>query len=351
MLPPRLRLYLLWTLVATAWWTAFTWVSALRTQQTLRVSGDFASTWDLLYGELVVALPWVPITVFALWLADRFPLGGPRWWAIPVQLGGLVVAIAARAAALAALKPKMGWWLDFATTREMLAYHLQTDVFTYVLILAAAHAVYYARAHRLRERQLARAELAALRAQLQPHFLFNALNTIAALVPEDPDKADRMIIGLAGMLRRSLESDGRLEVPLRTELEVLASYLDIEQARFEDRLKVAWQVEPEARSALVPPLVLQPLVENAIRHGLSPRAAAGTLWLTAGRQGDWLKLSVADDGLGLTHGALRDGIGLANTRARLRQLYGDRHEFTIAPRDGGGVDATISVPYRTGDRR
>jgi two-component system LytT family sensor kinase len=348
MLPQRLRLYLLWTLVATAWWTAYAWVSAVRTQQTLRVSGDLATAWDLLPGELVVALPWVPVTVFALWLADRFPIGGPRWWAIPVQAGGLVVAIAARAAALAALKPKIGWWLDFPTTRELLTYHLQIDAFTYGLIVAAAHAVYYARAHRLRERQLARAELAALRAQLQPHFLFNALNTIAALVPEDPDKADRMIIGLASMLRRSLESDGRLEVPLHTELDVLSSYLDIEQARFEDRLKVAWRVQPEARNALVPPLVLQPLVENAIRHGLSPRAAAGTLWLTADRHGDWLRLGVADDGLGLTDGAPRDGIGLANTRARLKQVYGDRHEFTIAPRDGGGVTATIAVPYRTG---
>jgi two-component system, LytTR family, sensor kinase len=343
--------YLLWTGLAVGWWSAYAWVNAVRAAEVLRGNGAVAEPVCLLPGELALALPWVPLTLLALWLAHRFPIGtGPR--AVLPHLGGLIVALAGRVVAVIALNPVMGWYLGTPTFDDLLVRNIQLDAFTYGLIVAAAHAVYYARAHRLRERQLARAELNALRAQLQPHFLFNTLNTIAALVQEDPEKADRMISGLGGLLRRSLDSDGRLEVPLYEEIATASSYLDIEQTRFEDRLRVYWRIEPDATDALVPPLVLQPLVENAIRHGLWPRASAGELCVTAGRRAGWLRIAIEDDGVGLPSGGPPPtGLGLANTRVRLEQLYGARHEFTVVARDGGGVAVTMTVPYRTGEER
>ncbi|MCW6005859.1 histidine kinase [Micromonospora sp. CPCC 205371] len=340
--------YLLWTGLAIGWWSAYAWVNAVRAAEVLRGNGAAAEPVCLLPGELAMAMQWVPFTLLALWLAHRFPIGaGTR--AILVQLAGMIVALGGRVVAVIGLNPVMGWYVGTPTFDDLLARNIQLDAFTYGLIVAAAHAVYYARAHRLRERQLARAELNALRAQLQPHFLFNTLNTIAALVPEDPEKADRMISGLGQLLRRSLDSDGRLEVPLREEIATTSSYLDIEQARFEDRLRVSWRIEPGAGDALVPPLVLQPLVENAIHHGLWPRARAGELRVTAGRRAGWLRIAIEDDGVGLPpEGPPPNGLGLANTRVRLEQLYGARHQFTVAPRDSGGVAVTVKVPYRTG---
>lgn len=209
--------------------------------------------------------------------------------------------------------------------------------------------------HETRERaraldQLAEAQLHSLRLQLQPHFLFNTLNTITALITPEPRAAERMVAGLSELLRASLRLADEQEVPLARELDHLRLYVDIQQTRFGDRLAVAMDVDPDVRSALVPSLLLQPLVENAIRHGITPRASGGRISVRASRDADELQLEVRDDGVGATthDGRLaREGVGLTNTRERLRRLHGSRHRFAYESRLGSGFAVRIAVPFRT----
>jgi two-component sensor histidine kinase len=198
------------------------------------------------------------------------------------------------------------------------------------------------------EARLARAQLQSLRLQLHPHFLFNTLNTVTALIGTDRHAAERVISGLSELLRMSLSSASEQEVSLARELELLAHYIEIQQIRFQDRLTVSFRIDPDARYALVPNLVLQPLVENAIRHGIAPRAAPGTVVVSALRRDGRLALSVVDDGVGeKPRSQHRDGVGLGNTRARLLSLYGDDHRFESGGEPGGGFAVRIEIPYRT----
>jgi two-component sensor histidine kinase len=198
------------------------------------------------------------------------------------------------------------------------------------------------------EARLARAQLQSLRLQLHPHFLFNTLNTINALIGTDRHAAERVISGLSELLRMSLSSASEQEVTLAKELELLAHYIEIQQIRFQDRLTVNFRIDPEARYALVPNLMLQPLVENAIRHGIAPRAGPGHVVVTAARRGDRLELSVVDDGVGEKASRdHRDGVGLGNTRARLLSLYGSDHRFEAGGASAGGFAVHIEIPYRT----
>ena len=199
--------------------------------------------------------------------------------------------------------------------------------------------------------RLDQARLQALRLQLQPHFLFNTLNTITALVHRDPPSAERMVTGLSELLRFSLGTASEPEVRLDRELEVLRHYLDIQLVRFPDRLSVRFDIEPAARDAMVPSLLLQPLVENAIKHGITPRVAAGHLQISVRRQNDTLLLAVRDDGVGTRSTTpMSEGVGLGNARARLASLYGDQHRFEAGPRPGGGFDVTIEIPFHTEPR-
>jgi two-component sensor histidine kinase len=198
------------------------------------------------------------------------------------------------------------------------------------------------------EARLARAQLQSLRLQLHPHFLFNTLNTINALISTDRHAAERVISGLSELLRMSLSSASEQEVSLAKELELLAHYIEIQQIRFQDRLTVTFRIDPDARYALVPNLMLQPLVENAIRHGIAPRAAPGHVVVSAARRGIRLELSVVDDGVGENpRGDHRDGVGLGNTRARLLSLYGSDHRFEARGASSGGFAVHIEIPYRT----
>jgi len=198
------------------------------------------------------------------------------------------------------------------------------------------------------EARLARAQLQSLRLQLHPHFLFNTLNTINALIGTDRHAAERVISGLSELLRMSLSSASEQEVTLAKELELLAHYIEIQQIRFQDRLTVNFRIDPDARYALVPNLMLQPLLENAIRHGIAPRAAPGHVIVTAARHGNRLELSVVDDGVGERASRdHRDGVGLGNTRARLLSLYGSEHRFEAGGASAGGFRVHIEIPYRT----
>jgi LytS/YehU family sensor histidine kinase len=227
-------------------------------------------------------------------------------------------------------------------------------------VVFVGHLVHYSRESRTKdlkasqlEGQLAQAQLQVLRMQLHPHFLFNTLHTISALMHKDLKAADRMLALLGDLLRDSLEKVGAQVVPLKQELEFLDRYLEIEKTRFRDRLSVQMAVEPETLDAEVPNLILQPLVENAIRHGIARRAEGGRLEIHAQSQDHMLVLRVRDDGPGLpsdTEMAARGGVGLANSQARLEQLYGAAHRFELRNRTDGGLEVTLALPLRPHER-
>jgi two-component system LytT family sensor kinase len=224
----------------------------------------------------------------------------------------------------------------------------------YWAILGVGYALEYHGRFRDRERdaaqlaaQLVQAQLQVLKMQLHPHFLFNTLNTISALVHQDVDVADRMIARLGELLRTTLQNAGTNEVSLRQELEFIEPYLEIEQARLGDRLAISMDVDPDTMDAYVPNLLLQPLVENAIRHGIAPTTAQARIEIRARRANGELRLAVSDNGIGMRDvpESSRQGVGLANTRARLCQLYGHRQHLKLAETPGGGVTVDLVLPF------
>lgn len=234
------------------------------------------------------------------------------------------------------------------------------NLWVYWVIVAVRHAFDYN--HRLHERELrnseletrlARAKLQALQMQLNPHFLFNTLHTVSALMHQDVERADKMIAKLSDLLRQALDKSETHLVPLREEIGFLNNYLEIEQTRFGERLQVRIDIPETLMEAMVPNLVLQPLVENAIRHGIEPHARQGLVTLTAATREDGrLELAVTDNGGGLSNRkSSRQGIGVANTRARLAQLYGANQEFALDNAPGGGVSAKIILPLDPGGKK
>jgi signal transduction histidine kinase len=309
---------------------------------------------DAIRVSLVGALLWVPITFFALWASARWTLErGPRLWPrLAVHVGAAGGIVLARALVFVAFNDWVGWYDRLPSFGRLLLTSLRGNLLLYVLIVGATHAVIYAARARERERQaerlaaqLTEAKLAALRSQLQPHFLFNALGAIAELMHRDVDAADRMIVRLSRLLRRSLDDGEAREVPLDHELTSLEPYLELEKMRLGERLSVTLDIEPAARLSRVPALLLQPLVENAIRHGIAPRAAPGTVAIRAHVEDDALVLEVADDGAGLVAGAA-GGIGLTNTRARLAELYGAASALELSGAPGKGTVVRLSIPQR-----
>jgi len=228
----------------------------------------------------------------------------------------------------------------------------------YWAIIGLQHAVDYYRQVRAREVRSARLEtrlmasqLQALQQQLHPHFLFNTLHAISTLVHQDPDKADLMIERLSDLLRITLRKVGVQEVELAEELEYLRAYLDIEQIHFGPRLRIEYRIDAAALDVLVPTLILQPLVENAIRHGLEPMVRPGTLTIEAQADGDTLWLRVRDDGVGVPKNwQRREGVGLGNSRARLDRLYGEAAALTVRENPGGGVLVDAYIPLRRAAR-
>ncbi|MFO1461865.1 MAG: histidine kinase [Verrucomicrobiota bacterium] len=244
------------------------------------------------------------------------------------------------------------------------------DLLAYGAVTGLVHSVYFHRRLRERERRellleshLARARLDTLQAQLQPHFLFNSLNAITALLRRDPRLAETTLVSLSELLRMALSQTGRQEGSLREELEFVGRYLEIQQTRFGDRLRVEQEIEPAALDCRVPTLVLQPLVENAIRHGIEPAGRPGIVRLSASRRGATLVLTVEDDGVGFggsggavplnpppqisssTSGAGGTGIGLANLHDRLRALYGSLQKLELLPRASGGATVRVEGPW------
>ena len=236
-----------------------------------------------------------------------------------------------------------------------LALRTALDILVYWSLVGVCQAIRNFRSSQERERRAAEleamltsAKLQALRMQINPHFLFNTLNSISALVYVNPRAADEMLGDLSELLRRSLDSMEEQEIPLAQELEFIGAYLSIEQKRFGERLRVEQKVPEELMNALVPALILQPLVENAIRHGIEPRRGPGLILIEAKKEGKHLRLIVRDDGRGLPDADLtssgRRGIGLANTQARLQELYGKDQSFSFGRAEPQGCQVDIHLP-------
>jgi LytS/YehU family sensor histidine kinase len=229
------------------------------------------------------------------------------------------------------------------------------SITSYSLIVLLYYLLDYYRKYREREvraaeleSELAKAELRALQVQLQPHFLFNTLHAIGVLMHTEPETAHRMLAQLSDLLRGSLDELARPEIPLRQELSFVEKYLEIQRIRFRDRLDVRYRISPEARNALVPNLILQPLVENAIEHGIAPFGEAGVIEIRADRKDASLEVTVHNNGRPMTvpGSGFGNGIGLTNTRRRLERLYGPEHRLELRNTAGGGVEAIFVVPYR-----
>lgn len=359
---------------------------------------------------MAISLPfwvtWAPLLPTVVWLAFRFPLEQGKWsTSVPAHLLGCVAVVAVglvsarqfgagpavrpglenqRRAPDAGRRPpgppedpgdperpgtpplaRSGPPPWARAGGRQAAFRITSDLLLYWLIVSAATAVMYLQRARQRERQalalqarLSEARLLSLRMQLQPHFLFNTLNAISTLVYTAPRAADEMISNLSGLLRSSLDTAEEQEVPLRRELDFLKLYLDIEQVRFGDRLRVEQDIPPDTMTAFVPTLILQPIVENAIKHGIEPQTRAGHIRISARRRGDWLRLTVADNGAGLAVPASSadptsasrsssSGIGLRNTQARLSELYGPQHRFTLSNEPAGGCVVEVEWLWHT----
>ena len=330
-----------------AGWTSLAVFYAVSTSLTYRSTGRPAN-WSLTFRRsLSEWWLWALLTPLVMWLAGRFPLSGARRWrnlALHVVFG-LIVAVAKT------LTDRATFFLMTGFRTYILLSTVALHFTLYLAIVAAAHGIEYYRRSREREHleaRLTETRLQLLSMQLQPHFLFNTLNTIAELVHDDPEAADRMIAGLSDLLRRTLDLGDTQEIALEEELDVLALYLDIQRVRFGDRLQVAIDVPASLRDARVPALLLQPLVENSIRHSVAARAGAGSIAVTATAGDGTLVIEVVDDGEtnGTEPAPARKGIGLSNVRARLDTLYGEAAALAMIRTPAGGTRVSVRMPHR-----
>lgn len=335
----------------------------------VRSEGMGHAFWRIFSWGILIWVAWAPLTPVMIWLARRYSLVEGRLKRnIIFHIPAFVLLSALHSAAATAInltiKPfdnmgdsPMTFWPRFLSRFQG---SLGADLLVYGAVVGVCYAIDYYRKFREREyiatqleAQLAQAQLDSLRMQLHPHFLFNTLNGIVGLVRDNKNEAAvNMLVGLSDLLRHALQHSDRQEVELREELSFIKIYLNIQQMRFSDRMQIDFDVEPATTRLMVPNLILQPLVENALRHGIGQRTDAGSIQIKALRQGETLVLTVSDNGGGLPgHWQLKtsSGIGLANTAARLQQLYGENHRFDIHNRDESGVEVEVVVPARIAD--
>jgi signal transduction histidine kinase len=348
--PPLLRRP--WFLLSAACLVPAT-LAVLTAYLRAQISPEDWRTWRWMLwegGEWIILGALIPMTWF---LGRRYPLRRPHLarhllihaaGAVALCIGWATVGLVA-AHALGTVPDNLPGWLLTS---------LPYSVFMYFTVLGCVHAVGYLGEMRDREAQTARlaaqvaeARLAALRMQVNPHFLFNSLNALLVLIRDrDTRNAERMLELLSDNLRQVLRADARQEVPLAEELRFLDDYLAIAQIRFSDRLTVVRDIDPRLGDALVPPFILQPLVENALRHGIGESVAGGTIEIAVRLDGTDLIATVGDDGPGMPPSPPAEGVGLRNIRERIATLYGEPALLEIAPRPGGGTLARLRIPLR-----
>lgn len=350
-------------------WGAVGVLFALHTWLTYRAHGRATPFAHAAAWSLAEWATWAVLTPAVFALCRRAPLAGERW---PLALGAHLVAGVAFGAGQVALELGLDrvlvallrdpaasvttWLSDAAATSSASFGYLFTrkigfDYAVYWAIVLAGHALSYVRLSRHRElraerlrRELATARLEALRAQLRPHFLFNTLNAVSELVHEDPEAADRMLTELGVLLRASLADDAGETVPLERELELLDAYLAVQRRRMGARLRVRREVDPATLGVAVPLLLLQPLVENAVRHGLAGREGGGTVRIAARLEDGELVVEVDDDGEGPPDAGVREGVGLRNTRRRLEALWGSGAELRVEGAPERGTRVRVRLP-------
>jgi two-component system, LytTR family, sensor kinase len=373
--------WLIWA-VSFGVWTLVSLAASVSIYELWRSRGYPMTVVSVLGSEFSQILTYAPLTPFVFALAMRFPVQKANW--IRRSMLHLLFACAFSAAHVilrgvtpyAAWDPKLGAYVSAVWCSQTHSFHINWPILqnlflsnvvdditgTYVPIVLVAHAVSYYRRFRDRElhsakleMQLAKSHLQALKSNLQPHFLFNTLHSISSLMLTDVTAADRMMARLSDLLRMSLESSGLQITALSRELEFVNAYLEIEKVRLGDRLNVILDIAPETLDAQVPSLLLQPLVENSIRHGIARLSSGGAVWITAGRAGRELHLSVRDNGPGLSTANVdphvpghssRTGLGLGTTRERLQTLYGREQTFEIHAASQGGVEVCVTIPFR-----
>jgi signal transduction histidine kinase len=304
---------------------------------------------------------WALFTPAIIWLSQHFRFERQGLWrALLVHLPSVVLFSLTHILTMTSVQ----WW--FARTqgrpfawadeaRKSALLNFDWEMMTYWTIVGLSHAVLYYRESKDRalrtsqlETRLVEAQLKTLQQQLHPHFLFNTLHAISALMHRDVEAADRTLMRLSDLLRLTLENIGQPEIALQAELDFLAKYLQIEQTRFADRLVVRFDVQPETLDTRVPNLILQPLVENAIKHGVAKKSGPGHIDISARREGDKLRMEVRDDGVGLSEDALtalQKGIGVSTTRARLQHLFGADYRFEFH-RQPTGLSVVVAIPWQ-----
>jgi hypothetical protein len=342
-------------------WALFTvvWASQLYV-------GGHVKPWTKAFGqEAVYWLSWGIVSPLVFWFCRWLQQGRRVWtrYAAGLFLGAIAVALIQPALlnSIAFAESWLEWRLSISQTQPasfLATVHLTAiktaggSLTIYAAIVLAWHAVTYYREARDRqvkslelESLLHQARLDALRSQLNPHFLFNTLHSIAEFVHENPKLAEQLILRLGGLLRKVLASSAQPETALADELEFVKSYVEIEQMRLGDRLHVQWEIAPDSLHALVPSMILQPLVENAIQHGIAPLKRPGKLWINTHCENGFLHLHVRDSGPGLNQAGKRDrvGIGLSNTKARLQRLYGEHQRFEL--RNNDGLEVNVRLPF------
>jgi Histidine kinase len=348
----------LWSMLLL-WWTCYSVFYAEQLMRWSAAAGQPIGFRQALLGSIAGWLTWVPFSLFLIRLVRRWPMeqGTIGRSLLALNFGALAV-ILAKASYMYWTNPLFGWYSELPAFWEVCLASLRNNLLLCWLVIGAAHGLLYAERSRQRERQisellknLSQAKLEALSAQLNPHFLFNTLNSIAELVHHDADASDRMLVGLSALLRRSLSGSSEQEVRLSEELEMLSHYLEIQKVRLGARLRVVYAIDPACSDARVPSLILQPIAENAIVHAIARRTDGGTLTISAMRNGDRLILEVCNDGAPDEDAKHGHGVGLNNTRERLACLYGNEYAFDLA-RDADGITRVrIAAPFVRGTSR
>lgn len=341
----------IWLLVLL-WWIAYAVLFAGQVLSMNEAAGR-AEPWSIvLRDSLSIWLSWVPLTLGLLWVVRRYPLERGRFGrALAIQSAAVLVVILLRAAHMYYTNPIHHWYDQLPGFWEVAVTSLRNNVMMAWMIVAAAHAVVLSERMRERERKLlqveanlARSRLEALTAKLNPHFLFNTLNSIAELVQSDPDMAEDILVGLSELLHDSLDADQSQERPLREEIELIRTYLQIESIRLGERLRLEWAIEERALSVAVPTLILLPLVENAIVHAIARRRQPSRLSLRASVSDGRLLIEVENTMLAGVAPAPGGGLGLSSTRERLRCLYGDAAQLEYGATDGDEHRVRIVLP-------